>query len=175
MKKLIVALIATAAAMSAAQAQTTAPRGYIGVGAATAKNMQSDDYKTSGKIYGGVQVNPMWAAEAGYTDFRNADYNIGGNNASSKGYGYYVAGKASLPINEQFSAYGKVGVQHSERKLEALGSSLKDTDTGLYGALGAEFKLNQQVSLVAEYERYGKDKAFGAKADVWTVGAHYNF
>ena len=36
MKKLIVALIASAAAMSAAQAQTTAPRAYVGAGVASA-------------------------------------------------------------------------------------------------------------------------------------------
>ncbi len=62
MKKLIVALIAGAAAMSAAQAQTTQPRAYVGVGVATADhadssaagltNYNSDGYKDSAKILG---------------------------------------------------------------------------------------------------------------------------
>ena len=63
MKKLIVALIAGAAAMSAAQAQTiqTQPRGYVGLGVATADhedssvggltNFDSDGYKASAKIF----------------------------------------------------------------------------------------------------------------------------
>jgi OOP family OmpA-OmpF porin len=38
-----------------------------------------------------------------------------------------------------------------------------------------QYKLNQQVALTAEYERYGDKKAFGAKPDVWTVGARYSF
>jgi len=38
-----------------------------------------------------------------------------------------------------------------------------------------QYNLNQQVALTAEYERYGKSKAFGAKADAWTVGARYSF
>jgi hypothetical protein len=38
------------------------------------------------------------------------------------------------------------------------------TDTGAYGALGVQYKLNQQVALTAEYERYGKEKDIGAKA-----------
>jgi hypothetical protein len=38
-----------------------------------------------------------------------------------------------------------------------------------------QYNLNQQVALTAEYERYGKSKDFGAKADVWTVGARYSF
>jgi OOP family OmpA-OmpF porin len=173
MKKLIVALIAGAAAMSAAQAQDTytQPHAYAGVGVNTAKNKQSDDYKLGGKIYGGYQVNQTWAAEAGYTDF--GDHNAAGG--KTKGNGYYVAGKATMPINEQFSAYGKLGVQHSERKFQSNLVNVKDTDTGAYGALGVEYKLNQQVALTAEYERYGKTKDIGAKADVFTVGANYKF
>jgi OOP family OmpA-OmpF porin len=174
MKKLIVALIAGAAAMSAAQAQNytdTQPRAYVGVGVASAKNIQSDDYKAGGKIYGGYQLNQTWAAEAGYTDFGDHD----AANGTTKGNSYYLAGKATMPINERFSAYGKLGVQHSERKYDSAALNLKDTDTGAYGALGVQYKLNQQVALTAEYERYGKEKDIGAKANVWTVGAHYNF
>jgi OOP family OmpA-OmpF porin len=173
MKKLIVALIAGAAAMTAAQAQTvdTQPHAYVGVGAATAKNVQTDDYRTGGKIYGGYQVNQTWAAEAGYTDYGNKDV----ANGTTKSNSYYVAGKATMPINERFNAYGKLGVQHSERKFDSAALNVKDTDTGAYGALGVEYKLNQQVALTAEYERYGKEKDIGAKANVWTVGAHYNF
>jgi OOP family OmpA-OmpF porin len=173
MKKLIVALIAGAAAMSAAQAQTvqTQPHAYVGAGVTTAKNIQSDDYKAGGKVYGGYQVNQTWAAEAGYTDF--GDHDVA--NGTSKGNSYYLAGKATMPINEQFNAYGKLGVQHSERKFNSPLVNVKDSDTGAYGALGVEYKLNQQVSLTAEYERYGKSKDIGAKANAWTVGAHYNF
>lgn len=174
MKKLIVALIAGAAAMTAAQAQNftdTQPHAYVGVGVSTAKNIQLDDQKLGGKIYGGYEFNRTWAAEAGYTDFGDHDT----ANAKTKGNGTYLAAKATMPINEQFSAYGKVGVQRSERKYESAALNLKDTDTGAYGALGVQYKLNQQVALTAEYERFGKEKDIGAKANVWTVGAHYNF
>src|SRR5690349_20577877 len=158
MKKLIVALIAGAAAMTAAQAQnftTDQPHAYVGVGVASAKNIQSDDYKAGGKLYGGYEFNRTWAAEAGYTDFGDHD-----------------AAKATAPVNDQFAVYGKVGVQHSERKFDSAALNLKDTDTGAYGALGVQYKLNQKVALTAEYERYGKEKDIGAKANVWTVGAH---
>ncbi|QJD99944.1 porin family protein [Massilia forsythiae] len=189
MKKLIVALLASAAAISAAQAQTTtAPRAYVGVGIATAdhedsysglSSFNSDGYKASGKIYGGYEINPMWAVEAGYTDFRKSNFNYSSAattiNGDTKGYGYYLAAKASAPINDQFSVYGKLGVQHSQRELRSVAYNLKDDDTGAYGALGLQYNINQQVALTAEYERYGKSKDFGAKADVWTVGAHYAF
>lgn len=191
MKKLIVALIAGTAAIGAAQAQTTQtqPRAYVGVGVATADhenssvggltNVDSDGYKASGKIFGGYEFDQNWGVEAGYTDFRNSNFNysVNGTNGSgtTKGSSYYVAGKYNMPVNDQFSVYGKLGLEHSERKLQSADLNLKDTDTGAYGAVGLQYNLNQQVALTAEYERYGKSKTVGAKADVWTVGARYSF
>ena len=191
MKKLIVALLAGAAAMSAAQAQTstggTLPRGYVGVGIATAdhkddfglNNFNSDGYKASAKIFGGYELNETWGVEAGYTDFRKSDISYNGGtttlNGETKGYGVYVAAKATAPINDQFSAFGKLGVQHSNRELNSPLVNLNDSDNGVYGAVGLQYNINQQVALTAEYERYGKSKSFGAKPDVWTIGARYNF
>ena len=41
--------------------------------------------------------------------------------------------------------------------------------------MGAQYQINQDVALVAEYERYGKSRDFGQKADVLTIGAKYSF
>jgi OOP family OmpA-OmpF porin len=178
MNKLIFALIASVAAVGAAQAQTanTAPRGYVGVGVATADNSTIDSYKSSAKIFGGYEFDQNLGIEAGYTDFRNADYSVGNINGSTKGYGTYVAGKYTVPVNEQFSAYGKLGLAYSERKIsDNAGLDYTNHDTGAYAGVGVQYSLNQNVALTAEYERYGKSKDFGAKADVWTVGAKYSF
>jgi hypothetical protein len=190
MKKLIFALIAGATAMAAAQAQTTAPHAYVGVGVASADhtyslpgatNVSSDGYKASGKVFGGYDIDQTWGVEAGYTDFRKsgADYTLNGTggHAESSGHSVYIAGKATAPINEQFSIYGKVGAANNKRSLTATDPVLNRdvSKTELYAAVGAEYKLTPQVGLVAEYERYGKSKDVGAKADVLTVGAKYNF
>ncbi|MGZ9046182.1 MAG: outer membrane beta-barrel protein, partial [Telluria sp.] len=89
----------------------------------------------------------------------------------------YVAGKASAPINEQFSVFGKLGAAYnkSEMRSSTPGLSRNDSDTGVYAGLGAQYNLSQQVALTLEYERYGKSKDFGAKPDVITVAARYNF
>lgn len=191
MKKLIVALIASAAAMSAAQAQTTtAPRAYVGAGIASADhefkrsgatNIDTEGYKASGKLFAGYEFNQNWGVEAGWTDFRKSDvnYSIGGVNTRGEtdGRALYLAAKATLPVNEQFSVYGKLGAARTKSELETLNAAqnMSRSKTEAYGALGAEYKLNQNVSLVGEYERYGKSKDFGAKADVFTIGAKYMF
>ena len=184
MKKLIFALITGVSAMTAAQAQSP----YVGVAVASsdhnykiggATNVDGDGWKPSLKVFGGVDINPMWAVEAGYTDLRKADFNYSIANVRRggevDGRRAYVAGKATMPVNEQVSVYGKLGAGYQKTKFNGTGLSLSDSDTGVYAGIGAQYKLNQQVALTLEYERYGKQKDFGAKADAVTVGARYNF
>lgn len=189
MKKLVAVLIASAAAMSAAQAQTTtAPRAYVGAGIASADhdfklsgatNVDTEGYKASGKLFGGYEFNQTWGVEAGYTDFRKSDvnYSIGNvnNRGETEGHAFYLAAKATMPVNEQFSVYGKLGATRIKNELELVNASMSRSKTEAYGALGAEYKINENVSLIGEYERYGKSKDFGAKADVFTIGAKYAF
>ena len=190
MKKLIFALIAGTATIAAAQAQTTAPRAYVGAGVSTVKsdyrisgaeNVNNSGWKGSGKLFGGVELDQTFGVEAGYTDFRKsrANYTYAGVNgtAEADGYGSYLAGKATMPVNEQTSVYGKLGVAHTKREMTSTtpGLARKVSDNGVYAGVGVQHALNQQVSLIAEYERYGKKADFGARPDVLTIGAKYNF
>jgi OOP family OmpA-OmpF porin len=191
MRKLVVALVMGAALSGTAQAQSMqAPRGYIGIGAAFAdhkyslggiSNVDHDDYKASVKVFGGVDVDPLWGVEAGYTDFRSSDfsYTIAGapGRGSSKGYGVYVAGKAHWTIHPQAEVFGKLGIAYSHRKLDSnpfVGVD-DDNDTGIYAGVGLQWNINPQWAITGEYERYGKSKDFGAKPDVWTLAARFNF
>lgn len=197
MNKLIFALIAAAAAVGSAQAADQAAGSYIGVGVASASHYNlagstgsmtssstTSGYKTSGKIFGGYDFDQTWGVEAGYTDVRKSKYNYtlsdGTTTGTAKagGHSFYVAAKASVPINAQFSAYGKLGATDNKRTLSDANTAafnMSQSKTELYGAVGVQYKLNQQVAMVAEYERYGKSKDFGVKANVLTVGAKYTF
>lgn len=188
MKKLIFALIAAATAMGTAQAAAPVP--YVGVGIASADHnfklsgatkTDSDGFKASGKIFGGFEIDQTFGVEAGYTHFRHAEHSFNTGNvagrATSRGESYYVAGKATAPINEQVSVFGKLGAAYNKRELSSTVAAynLDDSKTQVYAAVGVQFKLNQKVALIAEYERYGKSKDFGVKPDVITVGAKYSF
>ncbi|THC41413.1 outer membrane beta-barrel protein [Massilia sp. Mn16-1_5] len=191
MKKLIFALLAGTAAMTAAQAQTTiTPRPYVGIGASGADReynvngatmVDNDGYKFSGKIFGGAELNDTFGVEAGYTDFRKAGGNYvlnGANvNTETEGYGAYIAGKAKYAFNDKASVYAKLGVAHTSNELNSAtpGVSRKVSDNGGYGALGMQYNVTPQVAVFTEYERYGKKQDFGPKPDVFTVGAKYQF
>jgi OOP family OmpA-OmpF porin len=193
MKKIVFALIASAAVAGAAQAQdlsATAPRGYVGLGVATADHEYSlsgvtttgsEGYKASGKIFGGYEFNNIWGVETGYTHFSKSDFSYNANGVAGRGgsraHAFYVAGKANAMINDQFSVFGKLGLENSDRSFSTstAGLSGSDHDTGVYAGVGVQYNLNQKVALTAEYERYGKSVNVGVKPDVWTVGARYNF
>lgn len=190
MNKLIVALLVSTVAMSAAHAQQTAPRAYLGIGIAGADhdfrqsgatNIDTEGYKASAKLFGGYYFNQTWGVEAGYTDFRKSDvnYSIGGANlrGETEGHSAYLAAKATMPVNEQFSVYGKLGAARNKSELNMVNAaqSISRSKTEAYGALGAQYQLSQDIALIAEYERYGKRKDFGQKADVLTIGAKYSF
>jgi opacity protein-like surface antigen len=182
MKKLIFAMIAGVSIMGAAQAEG----GYVGAGVTSTKQAAGNgDYKASGKLFGGVEVDKTWGVEAGYTDFRSTDYTVGTGALaprwSTKGHAIYVAGKGTMPLNDQFSLFGKLGVTSVKTEATIAGSgvpvisTLSDTKTGAYAALGAQYNLSKQVALTAEYERYGKSRSYGAKPDAFTVAARYSF
>lgn len=186
MKKLIIALVAATAAIGSAQAAQPGP--YIGLGIANADhsasipgttNSNSDGWKTSAKVFGGYDFDQTWGVEAGYTDFRSSDYSytLNGVNrtGSSDGKSFYLAGKASLPINEQFGVYGKLGAASNKRTYNDPVFSGSDRKTELYAGVGAEYNFNPKVSVSLEYERYGKNQDIGAKSDVITLGAKYKF
>lgn len=187
MKKIIFALIAAATAMGSAQAAGP----YVGVGVATADhnynlpgttNGSADGYKASGKIFGGYDIDQTWGVEAGYTDVRKSAYNYTLNGlpgrAESDGHSFYVAGKATAPINDQVAIFGKLGAARNKSTLTSSTNPAFNRDenkTELYAGVGVQYNLNQKVALTAEYERYGKKKDFGAKPDTFTIGAKYAF
>jgi opacity protein-like surface antigen len=188
MKKLIFAAIATASLMTAAHAEN----GYVGLGitsvdhsadVAGSTNRNAEGYKAGGKIFGGIELDKTWGLEAGYTDFRSAHntYTIGTTNGSvdTKGHAFYVAGKGTFAVNDQVGVFGKLGVANTKTELNFnTGSTFansSDSKTEAYGALGVQYNLSKQVALTAEYERYGKSKNIGAKANAFTVAARYNF
>jgi OOP family OmpA-OmpF porin len=191
MKKIVFALIASAAITGAAQAQdvsASAPRSYVGIGVATADHDYSlsgvtdkDGYKASAKVFGGYEINNTWGVEVGYTDFRKSSFNYttakgATGSGDADGHAYYVAAKANAPINDQFSVFGKLGVENSHRSFGTnTGLSGSSSDTGVYAGAGLQYNLSKEVALTAEYERYGKSSDFGAKSDVLTVAARYSF
>ena len=169
---LSIAGVAQAGATAAGPAP--APQAYAGVGA-TASDRQAGSVKVGTKVFGGVAFTDTLAVEGGYIDLRKATAAPEARTIDLGGFGTYVAARLMRPFTEKLSGYAKLGVAHSQRKVSTGGIARKDQDTGIYGAFGLQYSITPGVALSAEYERYGKDKKTGAKADAWTLGINFAF
>jgi len=186
MNKTILALLAALSAAGAVQAQTTAstlpdtaPHAYIGIGIANAENRIVDAWKPDAKIFAGYQFDRNLGVEAGYTRFGRVGFHLpgdyGGIDGSTRGNSAYVAGTYTLSLNDRVAAYGKLGVEYSQRRYNSTVGALGEHDTGLYAGAGLQVKLTDKLAFTGEYERYGKKKTLGAKSDVFTLGLKYGF
>lgn len=195
MKKLIFALVSSAATLSSvSMAHADGLQGvYVGAGA-TANNYRYDvegatssdknnGTKIGGKVFGGYNIDKNWAVEGGYQDFGSRDYHYTANGApgtiNSGSHAFYVAGKGTQAINEQVSVFGKLGVARTHDGVSGTGvANMSEADpskTALYASVGASYAINTNVSLVTEIEHYGKAPDFGRKKNAVAVSAVYNF
>jgi OOP family OmpA-OmpF porin len=189
MKKILFTLIASTAALSGASHAQSA---YVGAGAMASEyefdvpNATSGANRSgtnaAGKIFAGYDFDKTWAIEGGYMDFGSRDYgystNNGSGNISTDSSAFYVAGKATMPINEQVSVFGKLGIIENRDKMRGTGASAglrDDHKTNLYASVGAQYAINQKVSLIAEVEHTGKSADQGRDGMGVSLGARYNF
>jgi OOP family OmpA-OmpF porin len=197
MKKTILAVLASVSALGAVSAHAADGVPYMGVGVIASEHRYdtgfvgagatvSDDKKTEwgGKVFAGYQINPMWAVEGGYTNFGkgDADYTAGAlrGNAETKSESFYVAGKATYPVAEKVNVFGKLGVAHNRNEVSGnfLGLSGKEdfSKNSVYAAVGADYAINEKVSMSLEYEHYGKTGVdYGRRKGGVSLNARYNF
>ena len=194
MKKIILAVIASAAALAGTSAYADdAGTGYVGVGAVGSKyefnaptavsGENHSGYKAGGKIYGGYNIDQTWAVEGGYTDFGKKSYNYtaGGlpGGVHTDAHSYYLAGKGTWPVNQQIALTGKLGVARNTNEVSTSGISSVNGDknkTALYASVGAEYAVTNNVKVSLEYEHYGKnDIDTGRKSGAVTAGVRYAF
>lgn len=191
MKKTLFTLIAAAATLSGVSL-AHAEGAYVGAGVAASRYnfnvpnaVSSDDHsgtRIAGKLFGGYEFDKTWGVEAGYSDFGGKGYSF--TQAGVPGHFdtdsrvFYVAGKATAPVNAQLGVFGKLGVSHNRDDASGSGAAAGiggDSKTALYASVGAQYALNKNVALTVELEHYGKGGNFERKASALAFGARYSF
>lgn len=115
-------------------------------------------FKTDPRLLFGVELSPDWGLEAGYVNsfdrgFHRVDERDPGDTAGAlgaNGASTHVAARYNLAITDQLSAYGKVGIGRS-----ATATGDRKAETGLYTGAGARLKMNDRMSIGAEYGSHG--------------------
>ena len=165
---------------------------YVGVGLGHATQKLGDlgsgvnqhAGKLGAKIYGGYQFNDNFALEGGYhylnknkIDHSYSDQDSSGNaHLSVQGHLFSLAAVGIVPINPNFSLFGKLGGGAYHSKVNAGytityasntrfdGLTVSDSGSGkkthavpVFG-IGGEYKFDKNMAVRVEYENFGKPK-----------------
>ncbi|MET0322382.1 MAG: outer membrane beta-barrel protein, partial [Duganella sp.] len=160
---ILFAMLAALAGSAAAQSQGA----YVGgnVGRAEQKASVDDfgsekDTDTGFKLYGGYNFTQSFGLEAGYADLGKLERSAFGDSISLEPTSVYFAATGTLPLDAQFSLFGKAGVARTEVKgsesFDGIRTSGKESRNSGYFAVGAAYAVNNNFSVVAEYENFGK-------------------
>lgn len=128
-----------------------------------------DDSGTGFKIYGGFQFNKYLGAEVGYVDFGKFDVTAGSTGDLSA-TAYTVAAVGTLPLNESFALYGKVGMWMWKSKSSIPGTTGDDGTDIFYGA-GVRYNFNKNWGLTLDVEQYDSDDS----VTMTSLGVRYKF
>jgi OOP family OmpA-OmpF porin len=148
---------------------------------------------TAGKLFGGYQFSRYFGIEGGYSDLGqfSADSAISAP-APDSGSGTWKASNVwslaaigSVPIQKDFSAFGKLGLAYSKVDLSYIApvsgatvSQSSSQTTPLLG-LGLKYDIDKHIALRGEWERYLNlgDSGTTGRSDVnlWTVSVQYRF
>lgn len=147
-------------------------------------NPVKDESDSGFKIYGGFQFNKHLGAEVGYVDGGKATFS--GSSIPSLGIGPFTgelsvtaitfAAVGTLPLNESFALFGKIGLASWDAKFSANVSGfgaggLDDSGTDAFFGIGARYNLNKNWGLVVEYETYDADTT----VSMTSLGVRYKF
>ncbi|MES2025295.1 MAG: porin [Pseudomonadota bacterium] len=191
-KQLLLAVLGTALVSPLA---AHAEGAYVGVNVGRAEQKVSiaegsvKDHTTGYKLYGGYGFNQNFGVEGGYVDFGKGSISATDagsgvtSTVSSKPRSFYLAATGTLPLNEQFSLFAKLGVSFNRTKIhfeDTTGdseNSSKNRTSALIG-IGATYNFSKNLALVAEYEDFGKvlkEDGVDLKANLLSIGLRYKF
>jgi OOP family OmpA-OmpF porin len=184
MKQFVLTLIAAAIA-----APAFAGNAYVGGSVGRAEQILSgadysmSDTDTGAKLVAGYQVTPAVGVEAGYVILGETVVSGNGAAVGAEPKSVYVAITGTMPLSPAASGFFTVGAAHTKTTVFASDTgyyySVKETDTSVMAGVGVSFLINKQVSLVAEYEHFGKiaksDGDDSLKSNLVSVGVRVQF
>jgi len=122
----------------------------------------------------GYRLNRNFAVEGAYTDLGKFHFTSAAGDGDVKPTAVSLSAVGILPLQSNFSLYGKAGIAHTETK--ALDAS--DTKDGLLAGLGVMYDFNRNVYAKAGWDRFddvGNDATGKGHADLYSLGVGYRF
>lgn len=183
--------IALVLGLAAAPAAAQEDKGlYLGASLGSGKSKNTcegfvgtcDDTDTAYKLFAGYQMNRNLGWEVGYgylgdVSGRSSDGSIDFE-VTNKALDF--SGIITLPVNDRFAVFGRLGVYRSQVELRGTLGSLQggDHNTSFTWGLGVRFDLARAFAVRAEWQHYpdiGGDAAGVDDMDLLTLGLVMRF
>lgn len=182
MKRLTLSALAMALGFGTTGSALAANGLYVGAGVGQASYdvcgalgtglTSCDDEDTGWKVFGGYDFNENLAIEAAWVDLGEVSASGAGGTATVEVDGIAVDLKATLPLNEAFGIFGKVGFISWDAEGGGLASGADDDGNDLAYGIGAEYMFSSQFGIRGEWERFDVDDE---DADLLSIGAVLKF
>ncbi len=171
MKKLLAVALLSAFAATPALAADAGGYVFADLGAANLSNVPGYSNPGVFGFGGGYRFSPYVAAELGISAFGDST-SVFGDRISLGSFHPAVVG--ILPLNYQFSLFGKLGLAFNSEH-DSLYGDFSQTST--YYALGAQLNFNRQVGMRAQFESFGDFDNFSPalSATAFSLGVVFNF
>jgi opacity protein-like surface antigen len=179
MKKIVIAALLSCMFFVSQVFADNTGKTYIAADYGTAKLSSQSIYDSFGmlRVAGGYHYNSNLSAEVGYST-GDVTGVAGPYTVDLSLRSFEVSALAAFPINAVFDLTAKLGlVRHS---LSATGVTVTDSTASntvvMYG-VGAQYHVNSQVSVRAQYEDFGEvdDASNNVKKTAFSLGVVYNF
>ena len=159
-------------------------------GGLTMTSINDDDRDTGYKLFGGYRFHRNFALEGGYFNLGKFGFTAntvpaGTLTGSIKLQGLNLDAVGILPINERFSAFGRIGVNYAQARdsfsgtgaVAVLNPNPRKDDTNYKFGLGLQYDFTQALGMRIEAERYRINDAVGNKGDIdlFSIGLVYRF
>ena len=164
----------------------------LATGLVTTAATTSNKNDTGFKIFAGYRFHPNFAVEGGYFDLgkfglatmtTGLDGTIGTNTGTvENNAGLNLDLVGIIPINDQYSLFGRAGVQNSVTKVSFVvvgpggpaSFAYRENNTDYKAGLGMQYDFNKNIGARLEWERYRVPNGIGigekANVDLFSVG-----
>lgn len=133
-------------------------------------------------VFGGYRYNQNLAAEVAYTGVSYAYTTVAGFRYLSKQIALSVAAVGTLPLNDDFSLLGKLGVAASSSESNNIAGEQNTRRFAPTFGIGAEYKFTPNVAARVTYDVYSVAMTFpttlvkqNSTAKVANIGLTYSF
>jgi hypothetical protein len=150
-----------------------------------------DSDKTPWKLFSGYQFNKKYGLERGRDRVGlpglNLNFLVGGSGAWHANDVWTLAASGTLPLNERWFGFGKLGVAYSRVELNETGApggapvslSPSASHTQPVAALGLKYGFDDQFDVRGEFEHFkdlGNRSSTGLSEIIpWSTGNQYRF